>query len=462
MDRSTLIVVAPFDRRELASVPFTGGGVIDGWLDEAAALHRRRDALPKWERIRILRRASDRLRARKEDFARTIAREGGKPMVDARVEADRAAKGLSHAAHVLEAEAGRQVPLDLSPSTAGRLAYSLHEPIGPVAAISAFNHPLNLIVHQVAPAVAAGCPIIVKPALTTPLSCLALVELLREAGLPEAWCRVAIVDDRIAEKLATDERIAFLSFIGSSRVGWTLRSRIAPGTRCALEHGGAAPVIIEADVDLAAAVPLLVKGGYYHAGQVCVSVQRIFVHRSRADELLSALATAVDHLRVGDPESEETEMGPLIRPREVVRVAEWVEEARAERATVVTGGHILSETLYAPTVVADPPGRIRLSCEEVFGPVVTVSRFSDWSEAVERANEGSWSFQAAVFTQDGMRAQAIAAKLDASAVMINDHTAFRADWMPFGGRRRSGLGVGGIPSTFADLRQEKLIVSRLA
>jgi len=457
---TTLVVAAPFDRRTLETLPFTQPGAVEAFLATAQDLHRHRRRLPKWERIAILERAAGLLDERREAFALRIAQEGGKPLMDARVEVIRAADGLRWSAHVLANETGRTVPLDLTPATAGRSAVTVHEPIGPVVAISAFNHPLNLIVHQVGPAIAAGCPVIVKPALATPLSCLALVALLREAGLPEAWCQVAIVEDAIAETLATDPRVAFLSFIGSAKVGWSLRSKLAPGTRCALEHGGAAPVIIEADADLEASVPLLVKGGYYHAGQVCVSVQRIFVHRDRMEELAERLTAAVARLRTGDPEQEETEVGPLIRPAEVRRVSAWVEEAQNTGATVLCGGAALGETLYVPTVLRDAPPTARVLREEIFGPVTVLQPFETWEQAVAAANDVPWAFQAAVFTADAIRARQIADALDASAVMVNDHTAFRADWMPFGGRRSSGLGVGGIPYTFADLRPEKLIVTK--
>lgn len=457
----SLVVAAPFDRRTLETIRFTSPGEIEQWLAEADASHRSRKRLPKWERIAILERASALLRERLESFAVRIAREGGKPLRDARVEATRAAESLRLAAQALASEAGRQVPLDLTPATTGRIAYTVREPIGPVVAISAFNHPLNLIVHQVAPAIAAGCPVIVKPALTTPLSCLALVELLRECGLPEQWCRVAIVEHALSEKLATDRRVAFLSFIGSAKVGWSLRSKLAPGTRCALEHGGVAPVIVEADCDLEAAIPLLVKGGYYHAGQVCVSVQRVFVHRDCLEPFCEKATAAVRALKTGDPEDGETDVGPLIRPREVGRVAEWVEEACQSDAIVLCGGHSLGETTYAPTILRHPSARAKVSREEIFGPVIAVYPYERWETAVEQANDLPWAFQAAVFTGDHRRGMEIASALDASAVMLNEHTAFRADWMPFGGRKSSGLGVGGIPYTFADLRPEKLIVERV-
>ncbi|HEB98542.1 MAG TPA: aldehyde dehydrogenase family protein, partial [Thiotrichales bacterium] len=345
--------------------------------------------------------------------------------------------------------------------SAGRLAVTRREPIGVVVAVSAFNHPLNLIVHQVGPAVAAGCPVIVKPAEDTPLSCYRFVSLLREAGLPEAWCQALVTTGpEVAEHLVTDGRVGFFSFIGSARVGWMLRSKLAPGTRCALEHGGAAPVLVEADADLDDALPLLAKGGFYHAGQVCVSVQRVFCDAAVAEKVAEGLAERARALKVGDPTDPETEVGPLIRRREVTRVHEWVQEAVAGGARLLCGGEPLSESCYAPTVLFDPPRETRVSQQEIFGPVVCVYSCANMQEAIEQANALPYAFQAAVFTRDIDRALRAYRRLDASAVMVNDHTAFRVDWMPFAGLRHSGLGVGGIPYTFEDMQIEKLLVVR--
>jgi acyl-CoA reductase-like NAD-dependent aldehyde dehydrogenase len=326
---------------------------------------------------------------------------------------------------------------------------------------SAFNHPLNLIAHQVGPAVAAGCPFVVKPAEDTPVSCWRVVEILREAGLPVEWGQALMTRDvEVAERLATDPRVAFLTFIGSARVGWTLRSKLAPGARCALEHGGAAPVVVAEDADLDDLVPRIAKGGLYHAGQVCVSVQRVLALPRIVDELAERLAIAAREMRVGDPLEMETDVGPLIRPREVERVDQWVKEAVAGGAAVLAGGEPIGERAYAPTILRDPPPGCRVSTEEIFGPVVAVSGVASLEEAIARANALPYAFQSAVFTRDIDTAMRTARRLDASAVMVNDHTAFRVDWMPFAGLRRSGLGVGGIPHTFRDMRIEKMIVIR--
>jgi acyl-CoA reductase-like NAD-dependent aldehyde dehydrogenase len=362
----------------------------------------------------------------------------------------------------LRTQAGEEIPMGISRSSQHRLAFTSLEPIGVVTAVSAFNHPLNLIIHQVCPAVAVGCPVIVKPSEDTPLSCMRFVKILREAGLPDEWCQpVVTVEREVSQKLVTDSRVGFFSFIGSAGVGWMLRSKLSPGTRCALEHGGVAPVIMAADANVKRALPLLAKGGFYHAGQVCVSVQRIFAHHSIARSVANGLAKEAKALKVGDPTKATTDVGPLIRPREVDRVAEWVEEARAGGAKVLAGGKRLSKTCYAPTVLWDPPKNARVSKNEVFGPVVCVYPFRSLDQAIARANSLDVSFQAAVFTQDMDTALRVYKRIDGSAVMLNDHTAFRVDWMPFAGRRQSGYGVGGIGYTMRDMTQEKMAVIRL-
>jgi acyl-CoA reductase-like NAD-dependent aldehyde dehydrogenase len=330
-----------------------------------------------------------------------------------------------------------------------------------VVAVSAFNHPLNLIVHQVAPAVATGCPVIVKPAEDTPLSAYRFVSILHDAGLPPEWAQALVVRDLdVATKLATDKRVDFFSFIGSATVGWMLRSRLAPGARCALEHGGAAPVIVAADANLDDAVPLLTKAGYYHAGQVCVSVQRVFAHKSIAETLAERLAAAAAVQKIGDQTLADTEVGPLIRRREVDRVEEWVNEAVEAGANLLTGGKRLSDSTYECTVLVDPPASAKVSQLEIFGPVINVYSYADLDQAIAQANSLPYAFQAAVFTRDIDVAMKAYRRLDASAVMVNEHTAFRVDWMPFAGLRESGLGVGGIPYTMHDMQIEKLLVLR--
>lgn len=462
MANTTLEVVNPYHLGRIGEVPLSDWAGADSWLHGAQALHRDRSGWPQAHaRQAILERAQVLMRERFDALAHQIADEGGKPLVDARVEVTRAIDGVGLCIKALLHSGSSDVPMDLTAAGAGRLAFLQREPIGPVVAVSAFNHPLNLIVHQVAPAVAVGCPVIVKPADDTPLSALAFVNILHEAGLDEAWCRFIACDIPTAEKLVTDPRVAFLSFIGSARVGWMLRSKLAPGTRCALEHGGAAPVIVDESADIDAMIPLLAKGGFYHAGQVCVSVQRVYAPPARARQIAEALAAQADKLTVGDAVEESTEVGPLIRPREVDRVEQWLQEAVEGGGTVVTGNKRLGDTTFAPTVVLDPPESCKLSTQEIFGPAVAVYSSDSLDDSIARANALPWAFQASCFTNRLDNAMKCVQELDASAVMVNDHTAFRVDWMPFAGRRQSGYGVGGIGHTMHDMTQEKMAVIRL-
>jgi len=461
---SKLEVRSPYDGAVLDSVETAGEVAVERALSTAHALFRDRKAwLPPSRRIDILKRAAALMRERADELAVGAAREGGKPLVDSKAEVARAIDGVLNCAELLRSPGGEVIPMNVNAASANRVAFTRAEPIGIVVAVSAFNHPLNLIVHQVGPAVAAGCPVLVKPAAATPLSCLRLVGILREAGLPDAWCHPLVTEDNeVATRMVTDRRVGFFSFIGSARVGWMLRSKLAPGTRCALEHGGAAPVIVAADADVDLAVPKLVKGGFYHAGQVCVSVQRIFAHRSVADTLARKVADAARILKVGDPALLDTEVGPLIRHKEVERVATWVREAIEGGAKVLCGGKASSRSCYEPTVLLDPPDDCRISREEVFGPVVCIYPYDQIDDAIARANSLPFAFQAAVFTRDYATAMHAYAQLDASAVMLNDHTAFRVDWMPFAGLRESGLGVGGIPYTFRDMQIQKMFVGPTA
>jgi acyl-CoA reductase-like NAD-dependent aldehyde dehydrogenase len=456
-----LDVVQAFDRAPIAQLGSDDAAALENKLSAAARVFADKSAwLKPYQRIEILRRLAALMDGRREYFGRQIAREGGKPLTDAMIEVDRAIDGVRNAGDVLRNQGGREVPMGLTAASTGRRAFTIIEPIGVVAAISAFNHPLNLIVHQIVPAIAVGCPVIVKPARATPLCCIDFVKLVHEAGLPAEWCQTFLPETSdLAETLATDRRVAFLSFIGSGQVGWRLRSKLAPGTRCALEHGGVAPAIIDRSADLDRIIEPLAKGGYYHAGQVCVSTQRIYVHTDLEQEFLERFTARVTRLKVGDPLSAETEVGPLITPAESNRVSAWIEEAVAGGARMIGGGR-LSETTLIPSILHRPAADAKVSTLEVFGPVTCVYPFADLEDAISAANALPTAFQAAIFTEDLRTALDTAERFNASTVMINDHTAFRTDWMPFAGRRESGYGVGGIPWTMRDMTEEKMIVFR--
>ncbi|TWX65505.1 aldehyde dehydrogenase family protein [Colwellia sp. C1TZA3] len=458
----TLDVVNPYDQTYLGSLPIVTWDDIDQDLTTAQQLFKdRKQWLPAFERINILNKAALLISQKADELALLIASEGGKPLVDARVEVSRAIDGVALCAKEISTLTGTQIPMDLTQAGAGRIAFTTKEPIGVVVAVSAFNHPLNLIVHQVAPAIAAGCPVLIKPARDTPLSCKAFVDILHEAGLPPQWCRFIMCETSTSERMITDPRVAFFSFIGSAKIGWMLRAKLAPGTRCALEHGGVAPVIIEKSADIAAMVPSLLKGGFYHSGQVCVSVQRIFAPKEQAKAIAQMLADGAAKLIVGNAIDETTECGPLIRPKEVDRVEAWVDEAVSAGATLVTGGKRLGETTYAPTVLLEPPVDAKVSTMEIFGPVVCVYGYDDINQAIAQANSLEYAFQASVFTKNLDTAMSAIQALDATAVMVNDHTAFRVDWMPFAGRKQSGYNTGGIAYTMHDMSQDKMAVIKL-
>ncbi len=455
-----LDVTSPFDGRLLSTVNTGGSRHVEAALSTAYALFRDRSSwLSVPERVAILQRTAALMQTQKSDLAQLAASEGGKPLQDSLVEVTRAIDGLHLCIETLRGNPGEVIPVATTPATIGRIAFTQKEPVGVVVAVSAFNHPLNLIVHQIAPAVATGCPVIIKPAGDTPLSCLRFVELLREAGLPAAWCQAIVTDtNETAEILVTDSRVGFFSFIGSAKIGWMLRSKLAPGTRCALEHGGAAPVILLDDFEFDTTVAAVLKGGFYHAGQVCVSVQRLFAPGEQSRSFAEALAKRANDLAVGDPGDQATEVGPLIRAAEVDRVADWVDEAVAAGAELLSGGKRLENNCYAPTVLLDPPKDARVSTQEIFGPVICVYSYNDLEKAVAQANSLPTAFQAAIFGNDMSQVMQLVRSIDASAIMINDHSAFRDDVMPFAGLRESGLGIGGIPYTMHDMQIDKMMV----
>lgn len=455
-------VTSPYDGSVIGTVSTVDPLGAKRALETAYSIYRDRSLwLSKVTRIEILEKTAAIMRSRFDELAVECAREGGKPLADSIVEVNRAIDGVLNCIECIRTDAGTEIPMGINAASEGHLSFTRNEPIGVVIAVSAFNHPLNLIVHQVCPAIASGCPFIVKPAGATPISCLRFVSILHEAGLPIDYGQAIVTDSNTtATALVTDERVGFFSFIGSAAVGWMLKSKLAPGVRCALEHGGVAPVIIEADANIDMAAPLLAKGGFYHAGQVCVSVQRVFAHSSVAEDVANRLATLGSAMKIGDPTAADTEIGPLINSREVDRIDQWVQEAIAGGAKVLCGAKRLPNNCYEATVLLNPPKDCTISKTEVFGPVICVYSYDDVNDAIAEANSLMFSFQAALFTQDIDKALHIYTQIDAAAVMINTHTAFRVDWMPFAGLKHSGHGIGGIPYTYEEMQVTKLAVIR--
>lgn len=453
---STLKVVSPFDQRPIGSLKMKNEKEALALIKSAHDLFRNRDKwLTPFERISILEKTLELVKSRFEKLVTDAAREGGKPYLDSKVEVERGLEGIKIAIREMTQMKGVEIPMNITKSSAGRMAYTRFEPRGVVLGISAFNHPFNLIIHQVIPAIATGCPIVIKPASSTPMSCKNLVEILYEAGLPKNYCQMIVCESSVAEKMVMDPRISFLSFIGSAKVGWYLRSKLPPGATCALEHGGVAPVIVDKTADLSKAIPSLIKGGFYHAGQVCVSVQRIYLHKEIEKEFIKKFVEGAKKLKVGDPLDKKTEVGPLISSKEVDRIHSWVKESKGK---ILCGGKKITNTCYEPTVVLNPAKDSKLSTLEVFGPVVCLYTYSKIDDAISLANSLDYAFQASIFSNDLSLTLHAVKKLEGLAVMVNDHTAFRVDWMPFGGYRQSGLGIGGIGPTMKEMSLEKMTV----
>jgi acyl-CoA reductase-like NAD-dependent aldehyde dehydrogenase len=413
---------------------------------------------PAHERAALLGRVAQALERRHDDAAQTICAEAGKPLKAARVEAARAASTFTFAAVEARSLAGEVVPMDASAAGAGKLAFTLRLPIGIVGAISPFNFPLNLVSHKVAPALAAGCPVVLKPAGTTPLSALLLAELLVEAGLPPGWLSVVPGPAaEIGDVLVEDERVKLITFTGSSEVGWRLRER-ASRKRVNLELGNATPVIVLADADIETAAAKVAANGFSFAGQSCISVQRVFVAREAYDAFVSAFVPRVEALVVGDPAAEETDVGPLISPEDRDRVVAWIAESGGD---VLTGGSLTDDGLLRPTVIASPAMTAKVSCEEVFGPVVTVTPVASLDEAIAAANGTPYGLQAGIFTNDikaGLRA---ARELEFGGVTINEAPTFRADQMPYGGVKDSGNTREGPAWAVREMTEERLVVIEL-
>jgi acyl-CoA reductase-like NAD-dependent aldehyde dehydrogenase len=415
------------------------------------------EPLPAHKRAEILVRVAGYLGRRHDEVARTISDEAGKPMKAARVEAARAMSTYTMAAVEARKLAGEVVPMDASQAGEGKLAFTLRLPIGVVGAISPFNFPLNLVAHKLAPALAAGCAVVLKPASQTPLSALLLAELEEEAGLPPGWLSVVVgPSSEIGDVLVEDERVRALTFTGSGQVGWKLRER-APRKRVNLELGNATPVVVAADADLDEAATKLAANAFSFAGQSCISVQRIYVERAAYDGFLERFLPKVEALKVGDPADEETDIGPVIDEDARERILDWIEEARSAGGRILSGGD-LDGDLIRPTVIADAAPDLKVSCEEVFGPVCTVNAVDSLDEAVELANGTPYGLQAGVFAHGLREALDLARRLEFGGITINEAPTFRADQMPYGGVKGSGNTREGPAYAVRELTEERLVV----
>jgi acyl-CoA reductase-like NAD-dependent aldehyde dehydrogenase len=452
---------------EVAS-PYSGetvGRVAKAGADEArraidAAEKAMTEPLPAHKRAEILVRVAGYLGSRHDEVAQTISDEAGKPMKAARVEARRAMSTYTFAAVEARKLAGEMVPMDASQAGEGKLAFTLRRPIGVVGAISPFNFPLNLVAHKLAPALAAGCAVVLKPASQTPLSALLLAELETEAGLPPGWVNVVVGPaSEIGDVLIEDERVKAITFTGSGAVGWQLAGR-APKKRVKLELGNATPVIVAADADVDAAADAMAANAFSFAGQSCISVQRIYVEAPAYDRFVERLLSKVEELKLGDPADEETDVGPVIDDDARERILDWIEEARTNGARVLTGGETDGE-LIRPTVLADAGPELKVNCEEVFGPVCTVNSVDSLDEAIELANGTRYGLQAGIFTSKLKTALRAAQELEFGGVTVNEAPTFRADQMPYGGVKDSGNTREGPAYAIRELTEERLVVIEL-
>jgi glyceraldehyde-3-phosphate dehydrogenase (NADP+) len=452
-----LPVTNPWDGGVIGTTWLANGAQVETATAAAVAAADAMRTLPAYERAAILMRAAAVLTRRREEVGRTLAGEAGKPIRDALTEVDRAAMTLQVSGEEARRLGGEVIPLDLAPHGKGRFAILRRFPLGPVAAISPFNFPLNLSAHKLGPAVAAGNPVVLKPATKTPLAALCLAGALEEAGLPAGALSVLPMRRALGDRLVTDERFKLLTFTGSSAVGWEMKAR-AGKKKVVLELGGNAGVIIDESADVTWAVKRVATGGFAYAGQSCISVQRVFVHERVYDDFARRLVARVGQLVVGDPLDPATDVGPMIDSGEADRIEAWVNEAVADGARVLAGGRRIGPCAYAPTVLEGVPEAARVCAQEVFAPLVALYRFSDFDEAVAAVNRSRYGLQAGVFTNDLPHTLTAFERLEAGGVIVNDVPTYRIDHMPYGGVKDSGVGREGPRYAIEEMTEPRLLV----
>ena len=449
-------VRSPYNGRVLGTVPTGTTAHLDSAIATAGATLAA-GVIPTHERASILDRLADSLTAHHEEFAQSISAESAKPITTARGEAARAVDTARFAAAVARTLGGELITMDASSAGEGKTGFVKRVPVGIVGAISPFNFPLNLVCHKIAPAIAAGCPVVLKPASSTPLTAIRLAEvLLEECGLPPGWLNVVTCAGRTAAHMVEHDDVAMITFTGSPPVGWNIRAT-APKKKVSLELGNNSPIIIEPDVDVAAAAAKLKGAAFGYSGQTCISTQRIYVHVDIATAFTEAMAAEAASLKVGDPSDPATDLSSLIDGGETDRVTSWIDEATAAGATLVCGG-IMVDGVLAPTILSGVTDDMKVSCIEVFGPVVGIATYTDFEDALKRANASIYGLQAAVFTNDLSKALRAADVLEYGGVMINESPSWRADHMPYGGIRDSGNTREGPSYTVREMTEERLIV----
>jgi acyl-CoA reductase-like NAD-dependent aldehyde dehydrogenase len=415
--------------------------------------------LPAFERQRVLRRIADGIHERREEFSRTLAQEAGKPIKSARFEADRAVFTFNVAAEETVRGYGEYLPLDWTQSTAGRWGIVKRFPLGPVAGITPFNFPLNLVAHKVAPAIAAGCSMVLKPAPQTPLSSLLLAEVIQQAGWPDGGFNALLLSNEDSGLLVSDERIKLISFTGSAPVGWAIKKN-AGKKKVVLELGGNSGVIVHSDADLAYAASRCVTGGFAYAGQACISVQRILVEHSVFGKFVELFLEGVRKLKLGDPLDETSDLGPMIRESDAIRAYDWVQEAVRGGARLLCGGQ-RQGSMLEPTVLTSTKPSMKVNCQEVFAPVVTVEPYADFSGALKQINNSAYGLQAGLFTSDAKLIFHAYDELEVGGVITGDVPTFRIDHMPYGGVKDSGFGREGLRDAIQEMTEPKLLVMNL-
>jgi acyl-CoA reductase-like NAD-dependent aldehyde dehydrogenase len=454
-----LDVLSPHDGQVVATTFRATPAHLNVAIEAAARAFETTRKLPSCERQRVLREVAEGIATRREEIARTLALEAAKPIRAARAEVERAIFTFSVAAEESTRIYGEWLPLDLQAATVGRWGLVRRFPIGPIASITPFNFPLNLVAHKLAPAIAAGCTVVHKPAPQTPICSLLLGEIIQAAGWPAGGLNVLPLSNDDAGPLVADDRLKMLSFTGSAAVGWELKKK-AGKKRVILELGGNAGVIVHHDADLAYAAERCVQGGFAYAGQVCIAVQRIFVQRSVWERFLAEFVPRAQRLNVGDPLDETTDVGPMISEATARRVAKWVEEAVAAGAKILCGGSRRGALLEPTVLTSTAPGQ-RVNCEEVFAPVVTVEPYGEFAEAVRRVNDSAFGLQAGVFTRDAKLLFEAYEGLQVGGVVVGDVPTFRIDHMPYGGVKDSGLGREGLRYAIEEMTERKLLVVNL-
>jgi len=456
---TTVSIRNPYNGQPVADVCLAGKAEADEAITRAVEACPAMRRLPAHARAEALLKIAGRLSDRMDEIACTMTAESGKPISDAKREVGRSVQTFTIAAEEAKRIPGDIIPMDLTPGMDHHLSLARRFPIGPVLGITPFNFPLNLVAHKLAPCLAAGNPMVLKPAPQTPLTSLLLAEVVLEAGLPPGALSVVPCENAVAEQMVTDDRFKVLSFTGSAPVGWMLKAKSGK-KRVLLELGGNAGVIVEPDADLDVAAARCAAGGYAYSGQTCISVQRVFVHESVYDRFVERFVARVKTLTTGDPAEEKTVIGPLIDEAAAKRVEQWIQEAAAQGARVLTGGKRAGAVVEA-TVLADVTPAMKVSCREVFGPVVTVSRYTDFSAALASLNESDYGLQAGVFTRDIDRIFRAYRELEVGAVLANEIPTFRAEHMPYGGVKDSGLGREGIRYAIEEMTELKLLVLNL-